>query len=368
MRALYVGLISGTSMDGVDAALVEFEGARFSGLLATASATYDVALRTRLLKLQRDEPAISLRELAELDVAVASTFVTAAQRLLADTKLSATAVSAIGSHGQTVFHDPRGVGSSLQLGDPNLIAARCGITTVADFRRRDIACGGEGAPLVPAFHQAAFGNAHEIRCVVNIGGIANITYIPSDGAAVIGFDTGPGNGLMDEWVFRQRGAAYDANGDYAASGTVSTALLDALLADPYFSRSAPKSTGRGDFNLDWVQRIFPALGALAPADVQRTLGELSARSIIDAVRAHAPGTRRLLVCGGGARNGWLMQRLTELCALPTTATDAEGLAAEWVEACAFAWLAMRTVNNLPGNLPSVTGARAACILGGIYRA
>ncbi|TXH03316.1 MAG: anhydro-N-acetylmuramic acid kinase [Nevskiaceae bacterium] len=367
MRTLAIGLISGTSMDGVDAALCAFEGSRFASLMATHATPYPDALRQRLLRLQRDEPAIPLREYAELDNAVADVFTDAAKALLHAAGAAPNQVRAIGSHGQTVFHDPRGVGSSLQLGNPNRIAARSGLTTVADFRRKDIALGGEGAPLVPAFHQAVFADAGESRCVVNIGGIANVTCLPRHDD-VRGFDTGPGNGLMDEWIHQHRGEAYDRDGDYAASGTLLQPLLDALLSDPYFALPPPKSTGRGQFNLDWVRQRFVGLDALRPEDVQRTLCELTARSIGDAVRGHAPEARRLLVCGGGARNRMLMGRLAALTGLPVETTGAHGLDADWVEAAAFAWLAVQTLDGLPGNLPTVTGATARTILGGIYRA
>ncbi|MGH8461466.1 MAG: anhydro-N-acetylmuramic acid kinase [Stenotrophobium sp.] len=362
----HVGLMSGTSMDGVDAALCAFHGNRFERILATHTLAYPAPLRAQLLHLQRDTPAITLREFADLDRQVAEVFASAAIGLLESH--AHIPITALGSHGQTVFHDPSGVGSSLQLGDPNLIAARTGITTVADFRRRDIALGGQGAPLVPAFHHACFSSADEARCVVNIGGIANVTVLPTGDAPVLGFDTGPGNGLMDEWTERHLQQAFDLGGVFAASGKLNKSLLTALMAEPYFAQSPPKSTGRGDFHINQVERRYPALAQLPPADVQRTFCELTALSIADAIRVHAPATQRVIVCGGGAKNGWLMQRLTALCALPIAASDDFGLASGWVEAAAFAWLAMRTLKGLPGNLPTVTGARSASILGGIFRA
>ena len=368
---LVLGLMSGTSMDGVDAVLAEFEDGRFSGLRATHHLDYDAALRTRLLQVARSDASLSLRELATLDTAVAERFADAAQALLAAAGIDSGAVSAIGSHGQTVFHDTTAQPwATQQLGDPSRIAARCGITTVADFRRKDVALGGQGAPLVPAFHHAVFASAGEARCALNIGGIANVTLLPgADPAQVRGFDTGPGNGLMDEWCERHLGQAYDAGGAYAAAGRCDAALLDALLADPYFSLPPPKSTGRGYFQLAWVEQRCPALAGLAPADVQATLAELTARSIAADILRHGPGTQRLLVCGGGARNGYLLQRLA--AALPGCAvqpSDDYGLDANWVEAAAFAWLAMRALAGQPGNLPGVTGASRPAVLGGIFKA
>lgn len=368
MRALYIGIMSGTSMDGVDAALCEFDGLIFRKLVATHTVQYEAALRERLLHLQRRDPTLSLREFAELDQGVGKAFATAANELLSNTGVTATQVVAIGSHGQTVFHDPIDLRTSLQLGNPSLISAQTGIDTVADFRRKDMAFGGHGAPLVPAFHEAIFGSRNEMRCAVNIGGIANITVLPCDESPVRGFDTGPGNGLMDEWVHRHLGLPFDGNGDFAASGSVHQGLLKALLDEPYFSRPPPKSTGRGDFHLDWLEQRYPALARLPPADVQRTLCELTARSITDAISIHAGATKRIIICGGGSKNGFLMQRLSALSNTPVSVSDDYGLASGWVEAAAFAWLAMRTINHLPGSLSAVTGAHTSTILGGIFRA
>ena len=355
-------------MDGVDAALCEFDGLIFRKLVATHTLQYEAALRERLLHLQRHDPTLTLREFAELDQGVAKTFTATANALLASTGLQAKQITAIGSHGQTVFHDPLLLGTSLQLGNPSLISAQTGIDTVADFRRKDMALGGHGAPLVPVFHEAIFGSRNEMRCAVNIGGIANITVLPCDESPVRGFDTGPGNGLMDEWAMQHLGQAFDNNGDFAASGTLQQSLLDALLADPYFSQRPPKSTGRGDFHLDWLAQRYPALAQLPPADVQRTLCELTARSIVNAISTHAKTTKRIIVCGGGSKNGFLMQRLSALSEKPVSVSDDYGLASSWVEAAAFAWLAMRTINHLPGSLAAVTGASRSTILGGIFRA
>lgn len=370
MTQLYLGLMSGTSMDGVDAVLCEFDAERFLQVRGAHHEPYDDALRSRLLRLQREQPAVTLAEMATLDVGVALSFAQAAGDVMRESQLVAGQLVAIGSHGQTVFHDPTGVRASLQLGDPSLIAARTGVTTVADFRRADIARGGQGAPLVPAFHHALFTQAGTARAVVNLGGIANITLLPGDAAdAVCGWDTGPGNALMDEWAQQHLGAPLDRDGAWAARGRVHAPLLDALLADPYFARSAPKSTGRGDFNLAWAAHRFPGLARLPPADVQRTFCELTARSVADAIVRQAPATQQVYACGGGAHNGFLMDCLrVRLGGIELLDTTALGLAPTQVEAAAFAWLAMRTMNGLPGSLPAVTGARAPAVLGGIYRA
>lgn len=368
MRALYIGIMSGTSMDGVDAALCEFDGLIFRKLVATHTVQYEAALRERLLHLQRRDPTLTLTQFAELDQGVAKTFAAAANGLLANAGVNAQQVTAIGSHGQTVFHDPITLGTSLQLGNPSLISVQTGIDTVADFRRKDMALGGHGAPLVPAFHEALFSSRNEMRCAVNIGGIANITVLPCDESPVRGFDTGPGNGLMDEWAMRQLHQPFDNNGDFAASGSVHQGLLDVLLAEPYFTQAPPKSTGRGDFHLDWLEQRYPALAQLPPADVQRTLCELTARSIVDAINTHAGATKHIIVCGGGSRNGLLMQRLAALSGKPVAVSDDCGLASGWVEAAAFAWLAMRTINHLHGSLSAVTGASSSTILGGVFRA
>lgn len=370
MTELYLGLMSGTSMDGVDAVLCEFRDGRFRGSAATHTRRYGAALRADLLRLQRDKPALTLDELARLDHAVARHFARAATACLAEAGIAASKVRALGSHGQTVFHDPRGARSSIQLGDPSVIAALTGITTVADFRRADVAAGGQGAPLAPAFHHAVFASADEPRCVLNLGGIANITILPGvDPATVRGFDTGPGNGLLDEWILERRHRPYDAGGRWGAGGALEPRLLRALLADPWFRRGPPKSTGRDYFNLAWARRRFKTLAWLPPQAVQRTFAELTARSVAEAIRRHAPGTRRVLVCGGGGANALVMTRLAELLApAAVESSSAHGLDPQQVEGAAFAWLAMRTMQGLPGNLPAVTGAKRAVVLGGIYRA
>ncbi len=364
---LYLGLMSGTSMDGIDAALLEIDD-RGMHLLSAVCRDWPPALQRRLRRLAEDYPHIGLLEFGQLDTSAGREFALAAEQLLRANALPASAVRAIGSHGQTVLHQPEGDAPfTLQIGDPNVIAECLGIDVVGDFRRRDLAAGGQGAPLMPAFHAAAFGVAGEARAVVNIGGIANVTRLAADGA-VTGFDTGPGNCLLDAWARRHLRHAYDAHGAWAATGTVQAALLERLLADAYFSRPAPKSTGRDAFSDDWLERALAGL-ALSPPDVQATLAELTARSIADGLRAAADSDpRRVLVCGGGALNADLMARLAR--ALPRSTVDttaAAGIAPEHVEAAGFAWLAHRYVCGLAGNLPAVTGARHLVPLGALYR-
>jgi anhydro-N-acetylmuramic acid kinase len=286
--------------------------------------------------------------------------------------LRAGEIRALGSHGQTVRHHPAGAYPfTSQLGNPAVIAELTRITTVADFRARDVAAGGQGAPLAPGFHAAQFRSPAVDRVILNLGGIANITYLPSAGAQpVIGFDTGPGNTLIDQWTYRHRQQRFDRDGAWAATGRVSGALLERLLADPYFAMAPPKSTGREHFHLDWLQGHLAALGqVLAAQDVQATLLELTARSVARALTGFVPGVRELYVCGGGSHNRALMAALSERLPEMTLHTTEElGIHPDWVEAVAFAWLAHQTLEGLPGNLPSVTGARRPVILGAIYRA
>jgi len=361
---LYIGLMSGTSADGIDAALVDFSGQ--PRLLATSHFPFPAELQARIRAVRRDSP---LYEVATLDALLGERFADAALTLLRRSGHSADDIRAIGSHGQTVWHEPNGaVPFTLQIGDPNLIAERTGITTIADFRRRDVAAGGQGAPLVPAFHAEVFGSASEDRCVLNLGGIANITVLPAGAPErTLGFDTGPANTLLDAWIGRHRGERYDRDGVWAARGRIIPELLAKLLDDDYFRQAPPKSTGPERFNLDWLDTQLASLAA-APEDVQATLAELTAVTVAEAVRMHAPRTQRLLVCGGGSRNGTIMERLRQhLPGCVVELTDRHGIGAEHVEACAFAWLARQTLHGRAGNLPAVTGARRRVILGGVYQ-
>ncbi|HEY7379412.1 MAG TPA: anhydro-N-acetylmuramic acid kinase [Steroidobacteraceae bacterium] len=364
--ALYVGLISGTSMDAIDAALVEIDGARCEVRHARAT-PYARELSEQLFRLIARPESVSLDEVGALDTAIGEAFAAAALELLQEAGVPAAEITAIGSHGQTLRHRPEGpYPFTWQIGNPDVIVERTGITTVADFRRRDVAAGGEGAPLAPALHHAVLGSATEARAVINVGGIGNVTWLPGD-ATAIGCDTGPGNCLMDGWSQRHRRAPFDRDGHWAASGQVNATLLRSMLSEPYFARPAPKSTGRELFNLAWLDRHL-AGKQLAPADVQSTLCELTARTV--AVACASMGqVQRALLCGGGAHNRELRRRLQALMPSTTVTTTAEfGLDPDYVEAAAFAWIASRTLASLPGNLPAVTGARHRTILGSIHPA
>lgn len=365
MSRLYIGLMSGTSLDGVDAALVEFGGDTPS-CVAAHTEPYPSSLRDALLELC--QPQANLDRMMLLDVQLGRLYAREVERLLARAGVSAQDIEAIGSHGQTIRHLPGSEHpSTLQIGDPNIVAQLTGITTVADFRRRDMAAGGQGAPLVPAFHKAVFQRQGENRVILNIGGIANVTVLPgSDQQPVSGFDTGPGNILMDGWAARHLGTPLDEGGCWADSGTVVPEALNEMLRDPFFRQPPPKSTGREYFNQTWLH-ARPAVMELAPEDVAATLCELTATSIADAIRRLAPGTERIIVCGGGVHNETLMRRLKLLadpCRVETSAKH--GVEPDWVEAVAFAWLARQTLNGRSGNLPSVTGAGKQTVLGGIY--
>ena len=363
---LYLGLISGTSADGIDAALVSFEP--HCHLVFGRTYAWEAGLRGRLVELGQGGEATSLEELGELDTLLARAFAEAALQAIADAGLDRDRVHAIGSHGQTVRHRPESAAAfTWQMGDGNVIAERSGITTVADFRRRDVAAGGHGAPLMPAFHAAMLGNASEDRAVLNLGGIANFTLLPRSGP-VRGFDTGPANALMDAWCERHTGRHYDAGGALAGSGRPDPALLQRLLDEPWFSLPPPKSTGREQFHLAWLESRLAGDG-LSPADVQATLLELSAVTIADALLATQPQTRRVLGCGGGVHNAALMGRISaHLPGVVVESTASHGLDPDYVEAMGFAWLARETLAGRPGNLPSVTGARGRRVLGAIYPA
>lgn len=366
MPALYLGLISGTSADGIDAALTRFDP-RLEPVHARTYA-WDPGLRARLLALGQAHAEVSLDMLGRLDVEVAHAFADAALRLIAEAGLQAKDVRAIGSHGQTVRHRPGGdFPFTWQLGDGGVIAERCGITTVADFRRRDVAAGGQGAPLMPAFHAAVLQSCEEDRAVLNLGGIANLTLLPRNGE-VRGFDTGPANALLDAWCERHTGHAFDADGAFAASGRVDTDVLERLLGDPWFAVSPPKSTGREQFHLGWVAERLGGTG-IDPPDLQATLLELTAVTVADALRATQPGTRRLLACGGGVHNALLIGRIrARLRDVAVESTAAHGLDPDFVEATGFAWLARETLAGRPGNLPGVSGARGARVLGVVHPA
>lgn len=366
-RELFAGVMSGTSLDGVDAVIADFapKSGKPCETLGAAHVGFPGLLRDELLGLQQP----GKNELARAGAAanlLAELYSDAIARALAAAKLTHDAVTAAGVHGQTLRHRPDR-GFTVQLNNPARVAEKSGMVVVADFRSRDVAAGGQGAPLVPAFHAALFARSDRHRVIVNVGGIANITDLPRDGE-VHGFDTGPGNVLSDLWCARNRGATFDAQGAWARTGTPNPALLDVLLADPFFSAAPPKSTHRDKFNLQWLEERLATSGIRDEAEnVQATLVALTARTIGDAVRAYAPHAEELLVCGGGANNTALMHDLAEEVAPRKVRTTAdEGVPVEQVEALAFAWLAREAIAGRPANLPAVTGAKGKRILGAIY--
>ena len=363
---LYLGLISGTSADGIDVAVASFEPV--PRLHAALTHPYPTALRRRILDLAQGSGSIALDELGALDSEIARVFAEAARTLLARQGIATNTIDAIGSHGQTVRHRPAGATPyTLQLGDANVIAELTGIRTVADFRRRDMAAGGQGAPLAPAFHAAMLGKDLP-RVILNLGGIANITVLTGDAAdAIVGFDTGPASCLLDAWAERQLGRTFDRDGEFAASGRVDQALLAHMLRDPYFALPPPKSTGREVFHPGWLQQQLGA-AAIAPADVQATLLALTVQTIAAAIRTYAAGTREVLVCGGGVHNAALMTALrSALVPMPVQSIATRGIDPDFVEAMLFAWLAHERLHERAAvDVASVTGARGARVLGGIY--
>ena len=395
MTERYIGLMSGTSLDGVDAVLVDFAKEDTSQapssktqtpthnaqsvnansslnlkVLAHVALPFGQDLKQSLLAL--NAPADNEIHRAALAAnALTTVYVQAVYALLDTTQLKATQIRAIGAHGQTVRHQPGahdGVGYTTQLNNPSLLAERTGIAVVADFRSRDIAAGGQGAPLVPVFHQGVFAQPNETVGVLNIGGIANLSVLHAHGD-VIGFDCGPGNALMDHWCMQHRGLAYDDGGQWARSGQVHTPLLDALMAEPFLQQAPPKSTGRDLFHAQWLASHLAKLQSISAVDIQATLTEFTALACANDVLRHTNGAKELIVCGGGALNGFLMERLQ--AALPNCkvlSSTERGMPPLQVEATAFAWLARQTVLGLTGNAPKVTGAKGARILGGIFPA
>ncbi len=360
---LYIGLMSGTSMDGIDAALVDLSAAQ-PRLISTHAHPWPEAIQQALITA-RDLPDSELSSLHELDKQTAEVFAAASLKLLENTSYQTQDIIAIGNHGQTIRHRPDIIKPfSLQIGNAQSLASITGIDVISDFRTADIKAGGQGAPLVPAFHQAIFNNHNINRVIVNIGGIANITVLPKNkDTNVIGFDCGPGNTLMDAWISRHKQKQYDADGTFAASGKTHAGLLAKLLMDDYFQLTPPKSTGFEYFNLDWLNTFD--INGLNSADVQSTLNDLTAISIIRAINQYAVATDEIYICGGGVHNKTLMQRLQRMTKYPVTTTEKLGIHPDWVEAMAFAWLAYQNNHQKTGNLPSVTGAKKAVILGNL---
>ncbi len=369
MSTLYIGLMSGTSIDGIDVALVDFADNDAPKLLDCQTVPYEKSLQEQLHKLcsQSENEVINV---GKTDRKLAEAFAAAVQQMLEKHALNAADIKAIGSHGQTIRHVPAGAyGFSVQIGDPNTIAVLTGIDVVADFRRKDIALGGQGAPLVPAFHKAVFQDHQHHRAVVNIGGIANITLLPADNSSILGFDTGPGNTLMDAWCKRHTGKAYDKEGAWAATGNVNPLLLKGLLAHPYFKEKPPKSTGREMFHLNWLEQLLATQpDDIKPEDVQATLLALTAQSISQHILSLSQ-VSEVFICGGGAFNPVLLDAIkNEMPGITLTCTDSLNIAADAVEAMAFAWLAYAHIKGLPGNIPDVTGACRPAVLGGLYPA
>lgn len=359
-----MGVMSGTSLDGIDCALIE--AGEQPQLLATHYEPMPLQLRQQLLELC-SPGADELARAALAENEWVRLVARAISRLLQQQTLLPYAIRAVGSHGQTVRHEPQR-GFTIQIGNPALLAEITGISVVADFRRRDVAAGGQGAPLVPAFHETLFASSDRTRAVLNIGGFSNLTLL-QPGEAVRGFDCGPGNVLMDAWIERHRGLPFDQNGEWAATGAILPDLLTSLLQDSFFATTGPKSTGRELFNLSWLDGKLASFPTLLAEDVQATLLELTARSLCEALKASQPDTQDLLVCGGGAHNGTLLSRIQALlpqCCISSTA--AQGVDPDWVEAMAFGWLAHCCLEGIPANRPEVTGARGLRILGAIYPA
>lgn len=367
---VYLGAISGTSVDGLDLALIQISNR--IDVLAADTVAIPAALRRTLLNLGRPGP-VDLDVLGDADAALGAFIGGAIVGFLGERDHRPESVTAIGCHGQTVRHRPGAEHPfTLQVGDPSRIAETTGITTVADFRRRDVAAGGQGAPLVPPFHAALFRHPAENRAVLNLGGIGNFTMLPAaDHAAVTGFDTGPGNALMDDWIAQHHEQPFDRHGDWAAAGQVDGVLLERLLADPYLSAPPPKSTGREQFNLAWLNdQLEGHLEGrhLDPVDVQATLCAFTAETVARALDAWAPATDRVLVCGGGRHNRTLMAAIAARVRCPVQPTEEYGVDGDSIEAAAFAWLAHQTLNGQPGNEPAVTGARGPRVLGAVYHA
>jgi anhydro-N-acetylmuramic acid kinase len=363
--SFYLGMISGTSMDAIDAALVDFDSTPLR-IIATSATDFEPSLKRRVTHILDSAQGVALDDIGQIDVELAQAFAHAALTLLSDAGISAAAVTAIGSHGQTLRHrTDLPTPFTWQIGDPNTLTEMTGITVVADFRRRDVAAGGQGAPLLPVFHDQVFRSDSEDRVIANLGGIANITILRHD-STVTGFDTGPANRLLDAWIALHQGKDYDVDGAWARTGRCDDTLLRQLLDEPYFGLTPPKSTGRELFNLPWLNNKL-GLHSRRPEDVQATLQQFTEVSLARDVRKHAPGAA-LYACGGGAHNAALLEAIARQLAPDRVATTtALGLDPDFVEAIAFAWFARRTLAGLTSSAGSVTGAKGARILGGIYR-
>ena len=364
---LYIGLMSGTSLDGIDAALVRFDDEQIS-VLESICLPLSLNLKNKIKSLISDSEN-EINRLMALDIELAQQFAIAVKKLLKKSNKNKEDIVAIGSHGQTIRHLPTAeFPSTLQIADPNIIAELTNITTVADFRRRDMAAGGQGAPLVPAFHQQVFSDNKKNRVILNLGGIANITILPADkNKAVIGFDTGPANTLMNHWIQQQQNKNFDDGGKWAATGKINSDFLELLLSDDYFKLTPPKSTGTEYFNPAWLTKNISEFPFLAAEDVQTTLTAFTATTIKNAITQYAEESDEIIICGGGVHNEFLLQQLNyALPEIEINSSENYGLDPDYIEATAFAWLAKQTMEHKTGNLPEVTGAKQAVILGGIY--
>ncbi len=367
---LYIGLMSGTSIDGIDAALVSFESAQQIAVVDTLFCEFSDDIRKRINHTAQNNSTLFRNQDSELHQSLAPLYANAIEQLILKSGVSREQISGVANHGQTVKHEPNAEPPySLQLGDGQIIADLTGITTYSQFRQADLLAGGQGAPLMPAFHKAVFNGKgsdnflHNNTFIVNIGGISNISQL---GQSVVGFDTGPGNVLLDQWIERNSGKPYDAEGAWGASGKASSELLEELLKEPYFSSTHPKSTGTDYFNLAWLERAYPKINDIAAADVQATLALLTAKTIANSIKQLNGGLKRtrIYVCGGGAHNKLIMRGLKELIGEQNVApSDTLGIPADWVEAAGFAWLGYCCEHSIKSNLPSVTGAREHVVLG-----
>ena len=365
----YIGLMSGTSVDGIDAGLYDLSDNQ-AQVIDFYYQPYTTQIKQKIHKLCNSHQSVSLSDYGELDSQLGLLYAETCLNLLRQAKVRTKHIRAIGNHGQTIYHSPNSkFPFTLQIGDANIISQKTGITTISDFRRRDIAAGGQGAPLVPAFHQAVFHNPTENRVIVNIGGIANLSILPKDlKKNILGFDTGPGNTLMDYWVSQHKNCAYDKHGAWAATGNIQAELLKQLKNEPYFSALPPKSTGTEYFSTEWLTEKLATLPTYPPEDVQRTLCQLTAETVAECIQKFAPETEQVFLCGGGTHNQTLFKALEELLKPPIASTETQGVHPDQAEAMAFAWLAKQTLLGLTGNLPEATGAKEAVILGGIYQA
>jgi len=363
----YIGIMSGTSLDGIDAALAHFDNDKCE-IFDTLTQPIPEKLKNTIISLS-DRQSTDFHTLGEIDHLFGKLFAESVIKLLKNASLKNDQITAIGCHGQTLFHSPGGPHPfTIQIGDPNIISTKTGITVVADFRRKDMAYGGQGAPLVPAFHESIFRDDEKNRVILNIGGIANITVLINN-EKTYGYDTGPGNILMDTWIKENKDEKYDYNANWAVTGSLNKKLLENMLDDPYFSMAYPKSTGREYFNIGWIKRNITGFSDIKSQDIQKTLASLTSKTIADSVAAIKNHVEELIVCGGGVHNPLIMKQLKSF--LPHTkilSASEYNIDPDYVEAAAFAWLAKRTIHKQSGNIPTVTGASKRTILGGIYLA